>query len=93
MNLNEIVITLTICHKSPKAMCYFLSTIDCEWILTTIHPIDLADEIAKLRFYDFWKMFKGWDLLIAISRMVPGTATLINLLSQKKSTIREYHQQ
>lgn len=53
------------------------------WIFTTMHPIDFAEEMARFRFSDFWKMFRGWLLLIAISGMVPGTATLMNLLNKR----------
>jgi hypothetical protein len=28
-------------------------------MFTTIHPIDLEEEIAKFKFSDFWKIFNG----------------------------------
>jgi hypothetical protein len=33
-------------------------------MFTTIHPIDLEEEIAKFKFSDFWKIFNGWFWLI-----------------------------
>lgn len=61
-------------------MCSFLSIIRLGWMFTTVHPMDLAEEMARLMFYDFWNTFNGYDLLIATSGMVPGTATLMILL-------------
>ena len=36
---------------SPNIICYLFSITSCGLILTTMHPIALADCMAKLRFY------------------------------------------
>jgi hypothetical protein len=33
--------------------------IELDVMFTTIHPIDFEEEIAKFKFSDFWKIFKG----------------------------------
>lgn len=81
------------CQSNPNMICYFLSVIKFCVILTTVHPIDLAEDMAKFKFSAFWKIFNGCFLLIDNSGMVPGTATLINLLNTKWLTITKYHQQ
>ena len=67
-------------------MCSFFSMMELAWMLTTMQPMDLADEMARFRFSDFWKMFSGCALLMAISGTVPGTATLMNLLRESWGT-------
>lgn len=47
----------------------------------TTHPMDRAEEMAKLRFSFSSKMLSGVFLLMANSEMVPGAALLISLLN------------
>jgi hypothetical protein len=45
-------------------------------MFSSLHPIDLALDIAKFKFSFILKIFKGFLVLIALSWMVPGQAAL-----------------
>lgn len=56
--------------------------------LITVQPIDLAEEIAKLRFSILWYGFVGLRFIASgeIGGTFPGTAALIILLNKRKQT-------
>jgi len=56
--------------------------------LITVQPIDLAEEIAKLRFSILWYGLVGFRLIASgeIGGTLPGTAALIILLNKRKIT-------
>lgn len=66
-------------QSKPSMMCSLFSRIRFDLTLTTIHPIDLADSIAKLRLIFLLKIFKGFLVLIALASIVPFYALLMSL--------------
>lgn len=57
----------------------------CVPMLTTVHPIAFAELRQRVWFSFLSQGFKTRFVLIALSSIVPGTATLINLLSKRKT--------
>ena len=70
------LVTRMICQIRPKIICYLFSRINSGLTFTTMHPIDLAEPIAKLRFYILWYMFVGVKFIAygEIGGTFPGTA-------------------
>jgi hypothetical protein len=50
VNLNKKISTLITCQISPITICSLFSIINSGLTLTTVQPIDFADEIAKFKF-------------------------------------------
>lgn len=66
-------------------------------ILTTVHPIALAEFRQRVWFSFLSHGLSNLLVLIALSSIVPGTATLISLLQDKKQKRKKrkknnYHQ-
>ena len=50
VDLPKVVFTLMSCQMTPRMICYLFSMMRSGWMLTTVHPMALADSMARLRF-------------------------------------------
>lgn len=90
VNINEKASTHTVCvfmrvNINEKALTHTLPSMK-SWvpILTTVHPIALAELRQSVWFSFLSQGFSALLVLIARSSIVPGTATLISLLQKNK---------
>lgn len=85
MDLNDELNTFIICHTSPRTICYLFYIMNSGLTLITIQPIDLAEEIAKFKFSNFWYTFLILELIAwgDIGGTFELTAALISLLNNK----------
>lgn len=54
VNLTYIQGTLMSCQMRPNTMCSRFSMMNSDLRLMTVHPMDLAEEIAKFKFSILW---------------------------------------
>ena len=85
--------TLIICQIKPRMMCSRFYKMNWGWMLTTVHPIALADSIAKFRFSILWYTFAQWRLIAAgeMGGTFPKTAALMSLLTKRRFTTKLLH--